>query len=48
MKPPAVKAVRCAIYTRVSTEHGLKPLEPWLMLQPLMLAAKSGGATVLS
>ena len=25
-----------------------KPLEPGLMLQPLMLAAKSGGATVLS
>ena len=23
MKPPAVKPVRCAIYTRVSTEHGL-------------------------
>src|SRR5664280_2400951 len=23
MKPPAVKAVRCAIYTRVSTDHGL-------------------------
>jgi len=23
MKAPAVKAVRCAIYTRVSTEHGL-------------------------
>jgi len=23
MKTPAVKAVRCAIYTRVSTDHGL-------------------------
>jgi site-specific DNA recombinase len=23
MKPPGVKAVRCAIYTRVSTDHGL-------------------------
>jgi site-specific DNA recombinase len=23
MKPPAVKKVRCAIYTRVSTDHGL-------------------------
>ena len=23
MKAPSVKAVRCAIYTRVSTEHGL-------------------------
>src|SRR5258708_9424375 len=23
MKAPAVKAVRCAIYTRVSTDHGL-------------------------
>src|SRR6266403_5455230 len=23
MKPPSVKPVRCAIYTRVSTEHGL-------------------------
>jgi len=23
MKAPAVKQVRCAIYTRVSTEHGL-------------------------
>src|SRR5437868_8953162 len=23
MKPPSVKTVRCAIYTRVSTEHGL-------------------------
>jgi len=23
MKPPSVKAVRCAIYTRVSTDHGL-------------------------
>jgi site-specific DNA recombinase len=23
MKPPAIKAVRCAIYTRVSTDHGL-------------------------
>jgi site-specific DNA recombinase len=23
MKPPAVKTVRCAIYTRVSTDHGL-------------------------
>jgi site-specific DNA recombinase len=23
MKPPTVKAVRCAIYTRVSTDHGL-------------------------
>ena len=23
MKSPAVKAVRCAIYTRVSTDHGL-------------------------
>jgi hypothetical protein len=23
MKAPSVKSVRCAIYTRVSTEHGL-------------------------
>jgi hypothetical protein len=23
MKSPSVKTVRCAIYTRVSTEHGL-------------------------
>jgi len=23
MKPPSVKPVRCAIYTRVSTDHGL-------------------------
>jgi site-specific DNA recombinase len=23
MKAPSVKPVRCAIYTRVSTEHGL-------------------------
>jgi hypothetical protein len=23
MKPPLIKPVRCAIYTRVSTEHGL-------------------------
>jgi len=23
MKPSSVKPVRCAIYTRVSTEHGL-------------------------
>ena len=23
MKAPSVKTVRCAIYTRVSTEHGL-------------------------
>jgi site-specific DNA recombinase len=24
MKPPAIKAIRCAIYTRVSTDHGLE------------------------
>src|SRR5438309_4510074 len=23
MKPPSIRPVRCAIYTRVSTEHGL-------------------------
>ena len=23
MKPPSISTVRCAIYTRVSTEHGL-------------------------
>jgi site-specific DNA recombinase len=23
MKAPSIRAVRCAIYTRVSTEHGL-------------------------